>query len=338
MPIGNDTGMETAIPGWRVVKPRPLSEGDRVSLIAPAGSTTEADRVQRSVTALEALGLEVKASLVCGDMYGYLAGKDKTRVHELEAAFADPGTKGVFCLKGGFGSARILDKIDYSIIEANPKVFVGYSDITALHLAFGQRCGLVTFHGPMPSSDMLPVFEPASRESLEHAVFSRNGGELPQILNPSGRPLVRLSPGVAEGRLVGGNLSLLAASMGTPWEIDTRGKIVFIEDIDEAPYRIDRMLNQLRLAGKFDSCAGIVIGAWTNCVAGEGKRSLSIEEVIADEILPSGKPVLSGLQAGHCSPTLTLPLGIRYRLDANHGTLEPLEPPTLPWVKGCPRE
>ena len=136
-----------------------------------------------------------------------------------------------------------------------------------------------------------------------------------------------LAEGICEGELVGGNLSLLAATMGTPWEIDTEGKIIFVEDIDESPYRIDRMLNQLRLAGKFEACAGVLIGSWTRCAAPDGKRSLTIEEIIHDLIVPCGKPILEGLEAGHCVPALTLPVGIRYRMNASAGVLEMLESP-----------
>ena len=308
------------------IKPRRLRLGDRVSLVAPSGSASGPDRVEASIQALESLGLSVKASPHCSDAYGYLAGDDATRARELELAFLDPDTAGVICLKGGYGTPRILDSIDYRIMAANPKLFLGYSDIAALHLAFRQMAGLVSFHGPMPSSDMVPEFNAESKASLEGMLFGRVG--LPgKIANPRERPFETLAEGICEGELVGGNLSLLAATMGTPWEIDTEGKIVLIEDIDEAPYRIDRMLNQLRLAGKFEACAGILIGSWTRCVAPEGKGSLTIGEILRDLILPSGKPVLGGLEAGHCVPALTLPLGIRYRMNASAGLVEMLESP-----------
>lgn len=307
----------------RPVKPKVLHSGDRISLVAPSGSASSAERVDASIRALAARGFAVKASPHCADRRGYLAGRDETRASELEKAFLDPDTKAVVCLKGGYGTPRILDSIDYSIIARNPKVFLGYSDITALHIAFNKAARLVTFHGPMPSSDMLPGIHPDSLVSLQKALFSE--GPLGAIANPGGAPLRRVNGGVAEGELAGGNLSLIAATMGTPWELDARGKILFLEDIDEAPYRIDRMLNQLRLAGKFDECAGIVLGAWTRCEAAEGKSSLSLEEIVGDLLIPSGKPILGGLEAGHCEPTLTLPMGIRYRLDADECVLEALE-------------
>lgn len=336
------------------MKPKRPRRGDLVSLIAPSGSASDPLRVEASIHALESLGLRVKASPHCADVHGYLAGDDATRASELMAAFADPETSAVICLKGGYGTPRILDRVDYGVIAAHPKFFLGYSDITALHVAFYQRAGLVTFHGPMPCSDMVPDFDPDSRSALENCVWGdtsaskrepsdtvRGGGDSDGLAllsspsafaplslgNPESRPFVALSGGVAEGPLVGGNLSLLAAAMGTPYALDAKGKIVFIEDVDEAPYRIDRMLTQLRLAGVFEACAGVAFGAWTRCDSQAGRRSLSIAEVIADIVIPCGKPVLSGVEAGHCAPTLTLPFGVRWRLDATRATLELLESP-----------
>jgi len=317
------------------LKPRRLHRGDAVSLVAPSGSASGPDRVEASIHALEALGFRVKASPHCADTCGYLAGEDAMRARDLEAAFLDSGTAAVICLKGGYGTPRILDLIDYSIVASHPKAFLGYSDITALHIAFRQMAGLITFHGPMPSSDMVPEFHQASRESLELALFGEFGSS-GRSSEPSGgffqpiqQRLRTISGGIAEGELVGGNLSLLAATMGTPWEIDTVGKILFLEDVDEAPYRIDRMLNQLRLAGKFRDCAGILLGAWTRCEPPVGKRSLTIEDIIRDLLVDCGKPILADLGAGHCAPTLTLPLGILYRMDAcaNTGSLAMLESP-----------
>ncbi len=312
------------------LKPRRLQRGDLVSLVAPSGAASSPDRVEASIRALETLGLCVKASPHCADAYGYLAGTDAIRARELEQAFLDPDTRAVVCLKGGYGTPRILDSLDYSIIADHPKLFLGYSDITALHTAFRQLSGLVSLHGPMPSSDMVPEFDAPSRASLEVALFESPRFPCP-VLNPSGASF--LSPrgaplsGSVEGELVGGNLSLIAATMGTAWELDTEGKILFIEDIDETPYRIDRMLNQLRLAGKFNACAGIIVGSWTRCEAQGGKPSLTIEEIFEDLVVPSGKPVLSGLEAGHGSPALTLALGIRYRMDSGSLSLEMLESP-----------
>lgn len=317
------------------VFPRRLSRGDRVSLVAPSGSAADADRVRASIGALEALGFEVAASSHCADRKGYLAGEDGVRAGELMRAFLDPETAAVICLKGGYGTPRILDRLDYGAIRAHPKVFLGYSDITALHVAFRRLSGLVTFHGPMPSSDMVPVFHPDSRASLERALFPDPARRYPwRIENISGTTLRTLARGKkaggVSGELAGGNLSLICATLGTPWGLDPEGKILFIEDIDEAPYRIDRMLNQLRLAGVFDACAGLIIGSWTRCESAPGKPTLPIENIILELAGPSGIPIVAGLEAGHGEPSLTLPLGLRYTLNPENATLELLESPFEP--------
>ncbi len=302
------------------LKPRRIKKGETLSLVAPSGAASSPERVAASIAALEALGYKVKASPHCADRKGYLAGEDSIRAAELVAAFEDPDTAGVVCLKGGYGTPRILDRLDYGIFARHPKFFMGYSDITGLHLAFAKETGLVTFHGPMPSSDMVPEINLDTKAAFESALSGRLLLQAVELVDPAAGRLV-------EGSLTGGNLSLIAAIMGTPWEIDTRDKIIFLEDIDEAPYRIDRMLTQLRLAGKFDACAGVVLGAFTRCEAGEGKPTLSIGEIVREIVAGHGKPVLAGLPAGHCSPTLTLPMGVRYRLDPDARTLEMVESP-----------
>jgi len=303
-----------------MLKPRRIKKGDTLSLVAPSGAASGPERVAASIAALEALGYKVKASEHCADRKGYLAGEDSIRASELVAAFEDPDTQGVICLKGGYGTPRILDRLDYGIIARNPKFFMGYSDITGLHLALERETGLITFHGPMPSSDMVPELHPETKAALESALSGRLLFHAAELVDPAAGRIV-------EGPLTGGNLSLIAATMGTPWEIDTTGKILFLEDIDEAPYRIDRMLTQLRLAGKFDACAGVLIGAWTRCEAGEGKPTLSIGEIVREIVAGHGNPVVAGIPAGHCSPTLTLPMGVRYRLDPDAQTLELIESP-----------
>lgn len=301
-------------------KPKALKPGDTLGLIAPSGGVQEADRVDRAAACLEGFGFRVKTAPGCRASWGYLAGKDALRAADLNAAFADPEVDGVVCLKGGYGTPRILDALDYRTIAKNPKALVGYSDITGLHLALARKCGLVTFHGPMPGSDMLPEFDAASRAGWMAALSAT--GPLGPLANPGGERLERLVGGMARGRMIGGNLSLVAATMGTPYEIDTRGRILFLEDVDEAPYRVDRMLTQLRLAGKLDQCAGILLGDWKNCVPKEGKPSLTLMQVFEEILAPAGKPVAFGFRAGHCSPAVTFPLGVEAVLDADAGTLE----------------
>lgn len=296
-------------------KPKALARGDLVGLIAPSGSVEKGEQVEAAVEALEGLGFAVRVGASCHARYGYLAGADELRAADMNSFFADPAIRGIVCMKGGYGTLRILDLLDYGMIARNPKVFVGYSDITSIHLALDRKSSLVTFHGPMGISDVLLKGEAYSTGSWMAALTG--AAPLGRLDNPPSVPPPRvLTPGRARGAITGGNLSLVAANMGTPYEMDARGRILFFEDIDERPYRVDRMLSQLRLAGKFEDCAGVVLGDWNNCGPEEGKASLSLEEIYRDIIGPSGKPLLAGLAAGHCSPAMTLPFGVEALLVA----------------------
>ena len=296
-------------------KPSALAAGDLIGLVAPSGGANDPSLLGRAVAALEGLGFGVKVGASCRQTYGYLAGSDESRAADVNSFFADPAIRGIVCMKGGYGTSRILDALDYGAIARNPKVFVGYSDITGIHLAINRISSLVTFHGPMGISDTILAGESFSTSSWLAALTST---ELIGRMDnpPSVAPVRVIVPGRARGELIGGNLSLVTALMGTPYELEARGKILFFEDISERPYRVDRMLTQLRLAGKFDECAGIVLGDWNDCGPEEGKPSFSLEEVFRDVIAPAGKPFIAGLQAGHCSPTMTLPFGVEAVLDA----------------------
>jgi muramoyltetrapeptide carboxypeptidase len=307
-----------------IQKPRALKAGDRVGLIAPSGSLTDPGGVDRAVEMLVRNGFRVKLGDSCRSVHGYLAGRDSLRAQEVNAFFADPSVAGIVCLKGGYGTPRILDGLDYALIGHNPKPFVGYSDITGLHLALDRCCQLPTFHGPMGVSDTLLEGDAFTTRSWLDALMSSK--PLGRLENPPDRPPMKpLAGGRARGPVIGGNLSLVAATMGTPYEIDARGRILFFEDIDEEPYRVDRMLTQLRLAGKFDVCAGILLGDWNNCVAKKDKPSLDLLEIFNDLLVDSGKPVMMGLQAGHCAPMVTFPFGVEAVMDADEASLEIVE-------------
>ena len=297
-----------------MIKPRPLKKGDCIGLVAPS-SPTSTEKVIRSKEKLEELGFKVKIGESCYGRYGYLAGKDSLRAGDLNSMFRSSDIDGIMCIRGGYGSPRILDKIDYCMIKKNPKIFIGYSDITAIHMALNQICGLITFHGPMASSDMLVDFDDFTRESLIKCIISEDFIGL--IQNPKKQEIKALVSGHAEGALIGGNLSLIAATLGTPYEIDTRGKILFIEDIDEEPYSIDRMLTQLALAGKLDDALGFILGDWNNCKAKTSQPSLTLIEVFTDLIISLGKPTVCNVRAGHCKPMVTLPLGSKVLLNAD---------------------
>lgn len=307
-----------------MIKAKALRPGDTLGLIAPSGSLKDVGVVDEAIAMLQRHGFRVKPGESCRSVYGYLAGRDEVRAGDMNAFFADPDVHGIVCLKGGYGTPRILDALDYGLIAQNPKVFVGYSDITALHLALHRCCGLVTFHGPMGVSDTLLQGESFSTGSWLKALTSPE--PLGLLENPADVPgITTLVGGKARGPILGGNLSLVAATFGTPYALQAEGRILFFEDIDEAPYRVDRMLTQLRLAGVFEACAGIVLGDWNNCVPDEGDRSLELLEIFQDVLVPCGKPLIAGFQAGHCRPMISFPFGVEACLDADAGRLELVE-------------
>lgn len=309
----------------RLQKPKALQPGDRIGLIAPSGPVVDPDRVDASIEKLLEFGFHVTVGKSCHSLYGYLSGDDETRANDINQMFADSNIDAIICLRGGYGTPRLLHLLDYEMIKKNPKLFAGYSDITALHIVFNQRCDLVTLHSPMPASDMLRDFDEFTRESFLSAISSTE--PLGELKNPEGEEEIKsLVGGVARGPIVGGNLSLLAGTIGTPYEIDTKGKLLFIEEIEEEPYAVDRMLTQLKLAGKFADCNGVILGNWNNCVTrGEGRPSLSLLEIFNDVIVPAGKPIIYDVKAGHCKPTLTIPFGAEAILDADASTLTVVE-------------
>ena len=294
-----------------MITPKPLFAGARVALLAPASPTPQTpladsglpQQVQESVDVLKTYGLEPVLYPSCTLAYGYLAGSDAQSAQDVMDAFLDDSIDGIFCIRGGYGIQRMLDLLDFDRIAQHPKWFAGYSDVTALHVALNQRCGFITYHTPMPSTEIRKGLDDYTNEYLKKAMF----GGLQGIL-PSAAAVTSLANGSASGILCGGNLSLVSSSLGTPYEIDTKGKILFLEDIDEAPYRIDGMLNHMRLAGKFEDCAGIIMGFYTNCVPKKPGDGLTLEQVFND-LLPKDKPVLLNYTCGHDLPTMSLPLG-----------------------------
>lgn len=302
-----------------MIKPNPLKPGSRVALIAPSSPVSE-EKLSLSLDSIRFLGLAPVLFPSCTLRKGYLAGTDEERAKDVNDAFSDPSIEGIFCLRGGYGAMRILPLLDYSRIKKNPKVFAGYSDITALHTAINKLCGLITYHAPMPTTGY-HTMDYFSLESLADSIFS--GKPAGAVSNPPGESLLTLCPGKAKGRMTGGNLSVLAATLGSPYEIDTKGKILFLEDVDERPYRLDRSLTALALAGKFDDCAGIVSGTFFNCeeTESEAKETLALAEILDQVIRPKGKPALHNFRAGHIYPQVTIPMGAQAELDASGGVL-----------------
>lgn len=301
-----------------MIKPKVLKTGDTVGVVAPSSPTGKAN-VELAKVQLEKLGFKVKLAPSCFATHGYLAGNDQLRADDINNMFKDKEIDGIICLRGGYGAPKILDKVDFELIKANPKVFVGYSDITALHMAMNQISNLVTFHGPMGSSDIAGGLDDFSKKELLRAIMDVK--PMAEISNPIGKDIKCLVGGKAKGVIVGGNLSLVSATMGTPYEIDTKGKILFLEEIGEEPYKVDRMLTQLALAGKLSDAAGIILGDWNNCEPEKHDESLSLMEVFEEIIVPYGKPTIFDLKAGHCTSKVTLPFGVRALLDADEGKL-----------------
>jgi len=296
-----------------MLKPKALKLGDMIGIIAPSSPTTEAN-VKLAKDQVEGLGFKVKLGPSCYATHGYLAGTDQLRAEDLNNMFYDKEIKGIICLRGGYGAPRILNKIDFELIKANPKVFVGYSDITALHMSINQISNLVTFHGPMASSDIADGLDDFSKKEFLRAIMEPQ--PMGHIFNPKDKNIQCLVDGKASGVIIGGNLSLVTATIGTIYEIDTKGKILFLEEIGEEPYKVDRMLNQLALAGKLNDAAGIILGDWNDCESTKHYESLSLMEVFQEIIVPYGKPTIFDLKAGHCTPKVTLPFGVNACLDA----------------------
>lgn len=297
--------------------PKPLFPGARVALVAPASAVPE-EKLQPALDYVQELGLEpvVHPSCYFKNRDGYLAACDAQRAKDINDAFADSSVHGIWCIRGGYGGHRILPLLDLELIRQNPKWFGGYSDVTALHMFFNQTCGFETYHCTMPSTEPNP--DDFTLNCLKKTLFGDLSGELQY---PEGCRPKALVTGTASGRLCGGNLSLLAASLGTPWEIDTKDKILFLEDIGEKTYRVDGMLTQLRNAGKFEDCSGIILGAWTDCPPEYPEKTLLLPEIFEQLIVPAGKPAICDVACGHVLPTLSLPLGRMCTLDADKGTI-----------------
>lgn len=309
-----------------MITPRPLFKGARIAILAPASGVrgTKEDRdqtVAQVKTMMEEYGFIPVFYPSANDNYGYLSARDEVRAKDVMDAFLDDSIDGIWCLRGGYGGQRMLDLLDFDQIRRHPKWFGGYSDITALHIALNQMCDMVTYHTVMPSTEVIKGIDDYTKKYLDMAMFEDMQGELPSsetmvpyLLDEGNEAMEK----TVQGQLCGGNLSLVSSSLGTPYEIDTKGKILFLEDIYEGIYRIDGMLNHLRLAGKFRDCAGIVLGYWSEVP--EESTSMTMEQMLKD-LLPHDKPVLMNYSCGHERPTTALPLGKTARLDGKARTL-----------------
>jgi muramoyltetrapeptide carboxypeptidase len=304
------------------IKPPRLRRGDTVGLVNPSAAIFEREWIDVYREQLALLGLETRFGPHYFDRRGYLAGSDADRAADIDAFVRDPSIHAIFA-SGGWGAARILSRIDYDAIRRHPKIFLGYSDVTSLLLAIHQRTGLVTFHGP----DELSSF------ALSHFDRVLMRGEAIALANPVAEQPVQLenrirtiTPGRARGRILGGNLSVLTTIIGSDYLPGWKGSILFVEDVRERIYRVDRMFTQLKLAGVLDEIAGFILGRCTECLPGEGYGSLTLDEVIEDHIEPLGIPAWQGAMIGHIEDQYTIPIGVEVESDADKGVIRMLEP------------
>jgi muramoyltetrapeptide carboxypeptidase len=290
---------------------RPLEKGARVALIAPSGILPDPRQVERAQDNVRALGWTPVLGDNVASINGYLAGTDEQRVTDVNRALGDDSIDAIWCVRGGYGAMRLLRHIDYESLRKNPRPLIGFSDITALHAAIHRECGIVTFHGPTARGDLTDF----SRDSMLRAIVGH--GDSCGIA-PKGRVL---RPGAARGRLAGGNLELVASLMGTPWSVDFDGSILILEDIDEAVYRVDRMMRQLLLAGALERCVAIVAGDFRPPAGESAHQNRAVDDVIAEAAEEAGIPCLAGAPFGHIADMWTIPLGATAEVDTRDMSL-----------------
>lgn len=314
----------------KMVKPKRLKAGDTVAVIAPSSSATP-EAWERALANLESLGLKYKIAKSARGTKGFLSAPDKDRLADFHEAWADKSVNGIWCVRGGYGASRLLPSVDFDLIRKNPKVFIGYSDITAFHLSIPQTTGLVTFHGPVGTSTLSEYTRKHVVDALFNAPATSKIGlsDFNKTKTESTYKTETVTGGKGRGSLVGGNLSLLAALAGTPYAMpDLKGKVVFIEDIGEAPYRIDRMLTQIRQSTNIHQAAGLALGVFEDCEA-KDKNSQQLIDVIRDRLGDLKIPCVYGLSFGHIRDMFTCPIGIEVELDADSQTVTLLEAAVL---------
>jgi muramoyltetrapeptide carboxypeptidase len=304
-------------------KPPSLKRGDLIGLISPASTIADPARINRGVAYLEGLGYRTIPGKHILKVHGYLAGTDAERLEDLHAMFANPEVKAIMCIRGGYGTPRLLSHIDYRLIARNPKIFVGYSDITVLQLAFWKKCRLVSFQGPMVGVDMADPMDGYTEELFWRLLTSRK--KAGQVL-PADEPVRTLNTGKGTGRLLGGNMALLMSIIGTGYLPSFQDAVLLLEDLGEEPYRVDRMITQLRHASLLGGAKAVLIGQFTDCGPKDpAKPTLTLEELFREASVITAAPFMVNLPFGHEPKKMTMPLGIRVRVDAGKKTVEYLE-------------
>ena len=315
-----------------LLRPRRLEPGQTVGLVAPSSAPNQPEHIRFAIEMLESLGFRVRPGAHLFDRDGYLAGVDGVRAADLNAMFADDTVDAVWCVRGGYGASRILPMLDYGRIRRTPKALIGYSDITALHMALHTQAGVVSFHGPAAWRPLTPYTLGECKRVLCETTVPIRVGAPPPFERHEGHVdlenrVTTLVPGVARGPLVGGNLCLIAHLTGTRYAPDLRGAILFLEDVDEPYYRIDRFLTQLWLSGSLDGVAGVAFGKFTRCEPSASfVQNRLLEDILAERCRALGAPAVCGLMIGHVDDQTTLPIGCLAELDAEAGTLTLLEP------------
>lgn len=308
----------------KTLKPPRLRKGDVIGIISPASPPSAQEKIDKGVQYLERLGYRVKVGQYVMAQHGYLAGTDEQRVGDLNSMLRDPSVKAVFAVRGGYGTPRLLHLVDYGAVRRNPKIVVGYSDLTALQLALLRKTGLVTISGPMVGVEMWENIDPYTEEHFWSVVTSPS--RVGTLSNPENERLISYNKGKASGMLIGGNFALLASLLGTPYLPNLRKAVLVLEDVDEAPHRIDRMFAQLYHAGITKSIAALILGKFIDCVPSDPSTPhLTTEQVLEDTVSRVTCPVLMNLQYGHIAKKLTLPFGVQAAVDSRSGTLRILE-------------
>ncbi len=307
-----------------LLKPERLNFGDTVGIIAPASAPPDPKAVDRAAEGLEKFGFKPKLAKNVRARLGFLAGTDRERAADVMQMFTDKKVKAIICVRGGYGTARILDRLDYDVIRRNPKIFSGYSDITSLHFAFMKKINLLSFHAPMLNGELVdPKIPEFARDSFFRSVMKDSPAR--SICNGYDKKSVSiLRGGIVEGRLVGGNLSLICAAIGTPFVPSFKGKILFFEDISEKPYKLDRMLTQLLNAGILAQVVGVAVGVNKDCESDAkpgGEYRQSGTDVVKERLSSLRVPIVTGLPFGHVDLNATIPVGVMARLDGKHGDL-----------------
>lgn len=314
------SSLQADLVSQNIKKPKGLMKGDLIGVTGPAGSIWNKAHIDKIVGIMDELGFRTQLGQTLYEQDGFLAGNDQMRANELMEMFKDKSIKGILTMRGGWGCARILDQLDYTVIKENPKVIMGFSDITSLVNAIYTKTGLVTFHGPCGYSSWGDF---TRNQVIKNVVV----GEPFTMKNPSHNQseLKTWSPGKAKGRLIGGNLTVIASMVGTPYEPVWKNNILFLEEIKEEPYRVDRMLWQLKQAGAFDQMSGLVIGSFRKCEPEEPEKSFTLDQIFEQHFKDAHFPVYQGASFGHITPKFTLPIGILTEMDADAHTITTLE-------------